>query len=60
MEDGFQGVYVLTDNSFRPFARMSTEAGGQAVVRAQPVSLFHRMWLVWKANWNSSSGSHVV
>jgi hypothetical protein len=32
-----QGVYVLTDNSFRPFARMSTEPGGQAVVRAQPV-----------------------
>lgn len=32
-----QGVYVLTDNSFRPFARMSTEAGGQAVVKAQPV-----------------------
>jgi len=28
---------VLTDNSFRPFSRMSTEAGGQAVVRAQPV-----------------------
>lgn len=32
-----QGVYVLTDNSFRPFSRMSTEAGGQAVARAQPV-----------------------
>ena len=28
---------MLTDNSFRPFSRMSTEAGGQAVVRAQPV-----------------------
>ena len=36
----FQGVYVLTDNSFRPFQRMSTEAGGQAVVRAQPVGHF--------------------
>ena len=35
-----QGVYVLTDNSFRPFAKMSTEAGGQAVVRAQPVCLY--------------------
>lgn len=33
-----KGVYVLTDNSFRPFARMSTEAGGQAVAKAQPVS----------------------
>lgn len=32
-----KGVYVLTDNSFRPFQRMSTDAGGQAVVRAQPV-----------------------
>lgn len=28
---------MLTDNSFKPFSRMSTEAGGQAVVRAQPV-----------------------
>lgn len=34
-----QGVYVLTDNSFRPFSRMSAEPGGQAVLRAQPVSL---------------------
>lgn len=33
-----QGVYVLTDNSFRPFSRMSTEPGGQAVLRAQPAS----------------------
>lgn len=32
-------MYVLTDNVFRPFTRMSTEAGGQAVVRAQPVRL---------------------
>lgn len=32
-----QGVYVLTDNVFRPFSRMSTEAGGHAIVRAQPV-----------------------
>jgi len=29
---------VLTDNTFKPFGRMSTEAGGMAVVRAQPVS----------------------
>lgn len=35
---GWQGVYVLTDNNFRPFTRMSTDAGGQAIVRAQPVS----------------------
>ena len=35
-----QGVYVLTDNSFRPFSRMSTEAGGQTVVKAQPFLYF--------------------
>lgn len=35
-----RGVYVLTDNSFRPFQRMSTEAGGQAVIRAQPFLWF--------------------
>ena len=34
---GFYGVCVLTDNAFRPFARMSTETGGQAIARAQPV-----------------------
>jgi hypothetical protein len=36
-----QGVYVLTDNAFRPFSRMSTETGGQAVARAQPVRAPH-------------------
>ncbi|QBZ55708.1 hypothetical protein PoMZ_00610 [Pyricularia oryzae] len=35
-----QGVYVLTDNSFRPFAKMSSEAGGQAVMRAEPFLWF--------------------
>ena len=35
-----QGVYVLTDNTFRPFSRMSTEAGGGALVRAQPYLWF--------------------
>ncbi|ESZ94546.1 trafficking protein particle complex subunit 6B [Sclerotinia borealis F-4128] len=35
-----QGVYVLTDHSFRPFARMSTEPGGNAVTRAQPFLYF--------------------
>ncbi|KAM3462762.1 hypothetical protein NHJ13051_002783 [Beauveria bassiana] len=35
-----KGVYVLTDNVFRPFSRMSTVAGGQAVVRAQPFLWF--------------------
>lgn len=37
LKTNHRGVYVLTDNAFRPFSRMSTEAGGQAVLRAQPV-----------------------
>ncbi|RDW70312.1 trafficking protein particle complex subunit 6B [Coleophoma crateriformis] len=40
LKTNHRGVYVLTDNSFRPFARMSTEAGGQAVVKAQPFLWF--------------------
>ncbi|KAK4193629.1 trafficking protein particle complex subunit 6B [Podospora australis] len=36
LKTNHRGVYVLTDNAFRPFSRMSTEAGGQAVVKAQP------------------------
>lgn len=40
LKTNHRGVYVLTDHSFRPFARMSTEAGGQAVVRAQPYLWF--------------------
>ncbi|KAI9746426.1 MAG: Trafficking protein particle complex subunit 33 [Claussenomyces sp. TS43310] len=40
LKTNHRGVYVLTDNSFRPFARMSTEAGGQAVIRAQPFLWF--------------------
>ncbi|KAH8682983.1 transport protein particle component [Tricladium varicosporioides] len=40
LKTNHRGVYVLTDNSFRPFSRMSTEAGGQAVVRAQPFLWF--------------------
>lgn len=38
--NSLQGVYVLTDNAFRPFSRMSTETGSQAVVRAQPFLWF--------------------
>lgn len=37
LKTNHRGVYVLTDNNFRPFSRMSAEAGGQAVLRAQPV-----------------------
>ncbi|KAI9677587.1 MAG: Trafficking protein particle complex subunit 33 [Caeruleum heppii] len=40
LKTNHRGVYVLTDNAFRPFARMSTEVGGQAVVRAQPFLFF--------------------
>lgn len=40
LKTNHRGVYVLTDNLFRPLSRMSTDAGGQAVVRAQPVSPF--------------------
>ena len=38
LKTNHRGVYVLTDNSFRPLSRMSADAGGQAVARAQPVS----------------------
>lgn len=37
LKTNHRGVYVLTDNAFRPLARMSADAGGQAVLRAQPV-----------------------
>ncbi|KAM4062219.1 transport protein particle (TRAPP) component domain-containing protein [Hirsutella rhossiliensis] len=40
LKTNHRGVYVLTDNVFRPFSRMSTEAGGQAVIRAQPFLWF--------------------
>lgn len=62
-----QGVYVLTDNSFRPFSRMSTVAGGQAVARAQPVSpLFppfaasQRESILTSSSQCSSSGSRAA
>ncbi|KAL8952898.1 MAG: hypothetical protein Q9222_001224 [Ikaeria aurantiellina] len=32
-----QGVYVLTDNSFRPLARMSMASASEAITMAQPV-----------------------
>ncbi|KAH6671601.1 putative SUMO ligase SizA [Plectosphaerella plurivora] len=40
LKTNHRGVYVLTDNSFRPFSRMSTEVGGQAIARAQPFLWF--------------------
>lgn len=38
LKTNHRGVYVLTDNAFRPLARMSADPGGRAVARAQPVS----------------------
>ncbi|KAF2965849.1 hypothetical protein GQX73_g7727 [Xylaria multiplex] len=40
LKTNHRGVYVLTDHAFRPLSRMSTEAGGQAVARAQPFLWF--------------------
>ncbi|KAK1769296.1 putative bet3 family protein [Phialemonium atrogriseum] len=40
LKTNHRGVYVLTDTAFRPFSRMSTETGGQAVLRAQPFLWF--------------------
>lgn len=60
LKTNHRGVYVLTDNSFRPFQRMSTEAGGQAVVRAQPVSTLRSIKLISTfTNACSSSGSRA-
>lgn len=57
-----QGVYVLTDNSFKPLTRMSAASSSEAVQGAQPVE----PRIPWsrdceRANANcSSSGFHVV
>ncbi|KAK1750713.1 trafficking protein particle complex subunit 6B [Echria macrotheca] len=40
LKTNHRGVYVLTDNAFRPFSRMSAEMGGGAVLRAQPFLWF--------------------
>ncbi|KAI1405793.1 transport protein particle component [Hypoxylon fuscum] len=40
LKTNHRGVYVLTDNAFRPLSRMSAGAGGQAVLRAQPFLWF--------------------
>lgn len=39
LKTNHRGVYVLTDHAFRPLSRMSSDAGGQAVARAQPVRI---------------------
>ncbi|KAI2630941.1 transport protein particle component [Hypoxylon sp. NC1633] len=40
LKTNHRGVYVLTDNAFRPLSRMSADPGGHAVVRAQPFLWF--------------------
>ncbi|KAK3902623.1 transport protein particle component [Staphylotrichum tortipilum] len=40
LKTNHRGVYVLTDNAFRPFSRMSAEVSSQAVIRAQPFLWF--------------------
>lgn len=40
LKTNHRGVYVLTDNAFRPFSRMSAGAGEQAIARAQPFLWF--------------------
>ncbi|KAI3338912.1 BET3 family protein [Ustulina deusta] len=40
LKTNHRGVYVLTDHAFRPLSRMSVDAGGQAVARAQPFLWF--------------------
>ncbi|KAI4215054.1 MAG: hypothetical protein LQ351_002368 [Letrouitia transgressa] len=37
LKTNHRGVYVLTDNSFRPFSRMSLASPSEAVAQAQPV-----------------------
>lgn len=61
LKTNHRGVYVLTDNLFRPLARMSTDTGGQAVVRAQPVCLSSSFSLsLFAAIIISSSFKHYV
>ncbi|KAI8634550.1 BET3 family protein [Xylariaceae sp. FL1651] len=40
LKTNHRGVYVLTDHAFRPLSRMSADAGGQAIARAQPFLWF--------------------
>ncbi|KAI1467205.1 transport protein particle component [Daldinia caldariorum] len=40
LKTNHRGVYVLTDNLFRPLSRMSADPAGHAVVRAQPFLWF--------------------
>ncbi|KAL8694509.1 MAG: hypothetical protein Q9218_000839 [Villophora microphyllina] len=40
LKTNHRGVYVLTDNSFRPLSRMSMSSSSEAVIRAQPFLWF--------------------
>ncbi|KAL8746805.1 MAG: hypothetical protein Q9190_001210 [Brigantiaea leucoxantha] len=40
LKTNHRGVYVLTDNSFRPFARMSMSSPSEALAQAQPFLWF--------------------
>ena len=55
-----KGVYVLTDNSFRPFARMSTSVRSEAVSMAQAVSLYTNYPFLEYSNKCSTYGFHAA
>ncbi|MCJ1472834.1 Trafficking protein particle complex subunit 33 [Lambiella insularis] len=40
LKTNHRGVYVLTDNTFKPFSRMSMHSSSEAVARAQPFLWF--------------------
>ncbi|KAL8914120.1 MAG: hypothetical protein Q9171_001236 [Xanthocarpia ochracea] len=40
LKTNHRGVYVLTDNTFRPFARMSMTSSSEALARVQPFLWF--------------------
>ncbi|KAL9640493.1 MAG: hypothetical protein Q9164_000243 [Protoblastenia rupestris] len=48
LKTNHRGVYVLTDNSFKPFARMSMASSSEAVTRAQPASpwRYEQRWII--------------
>ena len=56
-----QGVYVLTDHSFRPFARMSMASPSETLARVQPVcKVNHDRYTPQLMVLGSFSGSPVV
>ncbi|MCJ1481591.1 Trafficking protein particle complex subunit 33 [Schaereria dolodes] len=40
LKTNHRGVYVLTDNAFKPFSRMSMQSPPEAVIKAQPFLWF--------------------